>query len=715
MTVSTIYAPITYSGNDATVIFSVSTYWTFDDEADVVVTHTDGDGTQTVWTQGGEGDTGYTLTETEPGNGNWNVTANTAPASGTTLTITRVTPVTQELDLQNGRKYQSDTMESHLDRIVMQIQEDSYSDTSAASATAAASSASAALSSASAAAASAAQIGSLYYTPDSSEADQGVAAIGDGITLYDAATAAGSKKATIILNHDPSNTETEYTLDTSIDWSSLPNLFLEIKPGATLTRTTGDETITLYSPENIIASDRQKITSIDMIDFSSGGTVYPSWWGMAADGATNDSAAFQSAVNSVDGVNGVVVLPAGAIIVESGVTISNSTEVVGSGKNNTTIAAGGNFTSIIQYTASNDNTPNRLADMTISTTGTTTQCVNVGEQTNSLTKMSFERCKFIGNLTGNLFYSSGILVDIHNCEFSANSANTVALQFDRNNQNSKVYDSLFNGSGVGIQVIDGGAGQTCEGIIISGNTFVCAGAYQIELAGDAAWIRIVNNTIDQNEGNYIHILSGAQWTTISGNYIGGGATSTGTAVYIEETAGDHHKIVDNEFLSSGIGVYVKASGADVVNDVVVRGNIFSSMSVMAVRFDSVTNAIVSDNIDDSSSPSAGSWGTEATVTNGTYTVSNNSWQSGALSFFDASATYYLSNNSGTVTNSGGLSSAISSGGTIAHGLFTTPSIVNLSSADAGVTSIFWSADATNITVSYSGGGTHAFHWEAKVR
>ena len=121
MTVSTDYAPKTYNGNGVTTVFPVT--WPFDDDEDVTVTHTTAAGVQTTWVQDGEGATGYTLEETEPGSGDWEVTANTAPDIGTTLTLSRSTPLTQEFDLENGRTYNVNTMEGHLDRMVMQNQE----------------------------------------------------------------------------------------------------------------------------------------------------------------------------------------------------------------------------------------------------------------------------------------------------------------------------------------------------------------------------------------------------------------------------------------------------------------------------------------------------------------------------------------------------------------------------------------------------------------
>lgn len=66
------------------------------------------------------------------------------------------------------------------------------------------------------------------------------------------------------------------------------------------------------------------------------------------------------------------------------------------------------------------------------------------------------------------------------------------------------------------------------------------------------------------------------------------------------------------------------------------------------------------------------------------------------------------------TENKGTSSAIASGATIAHGLRATPTEIAVTPADAGVTDFYATADGTNITVTYSGGGTHAFNWKVSV-
>jgi len=71
-------------------------------------------------------------------------------------------------------------------------------------------------------------------------------------------------------------------------------------------------------------------------------------------------------------------------------------------------------------------------------------------------------------------------------------------------------------------------------------------------------------------------------------------------------------------------------------------------------------------------------------------------------------------NKGYLNENGGTSAAISSGGTIAHGLEGTPTIFSAvptaTASDVQVT-----ADATNLTVTFGGGGSVAFSWRAAMQ
>jgi parallel beta-helix repeat protein len=146
------------------------------------------------------------------------------------------------------------------------------------------------------------------YYPDSDESDQGVTASGTGDTIYDIVTALGTDEhGLIVLRHNGDANTTEYILDTDIDLTLYPYLFIEVQPGAMLARTTGDETLTLKSPEHLITAKDQRITSVDMIDFDAPGEVYAEWWGAVGDGTTDDTSEIQIAIDLVASMEGGLV------------------------------------------------------------------------------------------------------------------------------------------------------------------------------------------------------------------------------------------------------------------------------------------------------------------------------------------------------------------------------------------------------------------------
>lgn len=119
MTVSTAYAPLTYAGNAVTTAFSVT--WPFF-TGSLVVTSISSTGVETVKTltthytvSGGTGTTGLPATGT--------VTMLTAPASGTTLRIERLTPKTQGSTWGENDAFPQAVIEAALDRLTLIAQE----------------------------------------------------------------------------------------------------------------------------------------------------------------------------------------------------------------------------------------------------------------------------------------------------------------------------------------------------------------------------------------------------------------------------------------------------------------------------------------------------------------------------------------------------------------------------------------------------------------
>lgn len=63
---------------------------------------------------------------------------------------------------------------------------------------------------------------------------------------------------------------------------------------------------------------------------------------------------------------------------------------------------------------------------------------------------------------------------------------------------------------------------------------------------------------------------------------------------------------------------------------------------------------------------------------------------------------------------GGITGAIATGATVAHGLATTPTVIIVTAAESGPTDIYAdTVGATTFKINYGGGGTKTFYWRAK--
>lgn len=118
MTVETQTNKAIFQGNDSTETFSYS--FVIPAASDAVVTFTDSDGEQTVLT-----DAQYTITGIGDENGG-TITyplAGDPIATGESLTLERIVPYTQEVDLSNQGGYYPDVVEGMGDQIVYQTQQ----------------------------------------------------------------------------------------------------------------------------------------------------------------------------------------------------------------------------------------------------------------------------------------------------------------------------------------------------------------------------------------------------------------------------------------------------------------------------------------------------------------------------------------------------------------------------------------------------------------
>lgn len=115
MTLLTSDAKIQYNGDGAQTAFPIA--FPFFDAAHIQAVRRESSGVEGVLTQGSD----YTVGG--GGGGTGTLTATAAPASGVTLTIRRVVPLTQDTDYPEGGAFPASSHENALDRLTMMTQQ----------------------------------------------------------------------------------------------------------------------------------------------------------------------------------------------------------------------------------------------------------------------------------------------------------------------------------------------------------------------------------------------------------------------------------------------------------------------------------------------------------------------------------------------------------------------------------------------------------------
>lgn len=446
-------------------------------------------------------------------------------------------------------------------------------------------------------------------------------------------------------------------------------------------------------------------------EFLSGGD-----FGVVADGTTDDTIAMQDAINASIATGIRLMLPPGNIKVTSPLTIGLPCQIQGQGRDETVLVADGDFDAVLHLNGGNAGTSIDVSDLQIDTQGNDTRCVLIDAQTASLWPLTFSNCQFYGDRTGGLVDTSGILSTFLNCEFFANNANSVAINFIDNNQNSTVDTCLFSGFGKGIVVSTAG-GVNCEGIRIVNSVFACPKT-SVTLGGACGYTKLIGNIFDQVLNNYVvFVTENSYLTQMTNNYFGG-ATGNTSALLVLDPGTYGHTITGNTFQQGSTGILAQAFSGAHVSYLTIDGNTFLGCTTTTIQLDSVVPATIVNNTD-IGSPTNGSYATIATDIPGTYTFDNNHWSSNALLNFDGTATYYWGNDLGVygrrvVKTVGTLSGTTV---TITHGLITTPSKV-IFSINPGATNpgASWvtGVTSTQFTVAWENPAIVTVYWEAQV-
>jgi len=124
----------------------------------------------------------------------------------------------------------------------------------------------------------------VYYVPTSREGEPELVFLSEYAGSFpDAIGDIGGTEVTLVVDTDPD--------DLAANLTSPENVMIEWRYPFEVSINTGI-TFTIYSPENIIAGDRQQIfTGLGAAVFTVGGTVHPEWWGENATQGTTDMTA----------------------------------------------------------------------------------------------------------------------------------------------------------------------------------------------------------------------------------------------------------------------------------------------------------------------------------------------------------------------------------------------------------------------------------------
>jgi hypothetical protein len=289
------------------------TNFDWDDDSDLIVTYIAANGAETVLTYNAD----YTVAD-------GTVTYAAAPSTGT-LHITRETPITQDLEIVNGNDFDADTINAALDKqafIAQELAEESgralkvgyasgLSDidvedlvaekflqvNSAGDGIAMGELASAGTLSVSDFGEALLAKTAVVYIVDPSVSDQGAVTVAGNRSIKDIQDRVGAtKSAEIWLMHTAASDVTTFSVDTDIVLTG--NFKVRVFNGAWFDQVTGDETVTIDSTWNLIASPTQQVTAVNMLRFTNGGLLPPGWFGgTGATSTIDDYAALQLTID----------------------------------------------------------------------------------------------------------------------------------------------------------------------------------------------------------------------------------------------------------------------------------------------------------------------------------------------------------------------------------------------------------------------------------
>lgn len=452
----------------------------------------------------------------------------------------------------------------------------------------------------------------VAYIVDASQADQGAAsANADTLTLFDIAALVGTtKSATCYLIHNPvAGSVTNFVFDTSLDLSTYPNLYLKMSQGTRFTQNTGDEVLTLYSSENLLISDQQTITSVDMLAFSIESRVIPNWWGAVADDSTDCTNAITYADTTAAASGGYVEFLPGIHVISS---LTKTAQWRGAGLDVTTIKREDSAATGILITTSE--TEVKISDMTIDgnkanqTNGGNNFYVFTGTDTIRMLRVRITGAYASGGYGAGLNVIDSALNGssyIKNCIVDSNDANGAAIEnaydltisessFFSNGANGAAvdnYDQTFTQKLVNIRIVNNNFdSNTDNGLVVSNyveNNDSADPTYGHDDL-EASQV-IVSNNIARANGAY-GLAIGGYAIQVSGNISRNNCQTSSTAAGVLFTA--FFSNLNNNVIEENQGYGIDAGGCAgcLISNNVINNNINGGINLEANE-----NVLVSNN------------------------------------------------------------------------------------------------------------------------
>jgi hypothetical protein len=322
-------------------------------------------------------------------------------------------------------------------------------------------------------------------------------------------------------------------------------------------------------------------------------------YGAVADNATNNQAAFQSAINAAVALEGAVYIPAGYYKFSSGVTITGAVTIFGDGWGSVIY---GTFATGDMFTVTSQN-PINISNVKITSTISKTAGAAISFDSGAGTQNNFsvvDSCFFENQFRG-VYCFRNAYQRITNNHFSANSANGVSIflgnattpdagdQVVANNQ-------IYGGAGVTGILQSGGGGTR-----IYGNKFLqIQNGYYCQFTGTAqsGIVIVSNNSFDGCTGSSL-LITGTDTAivtdiTINGNVFGGSPTQA--FMYFEATGSANV----GRMAITGNSVIQNSGAQDIITlskigDANISGNTFAGAGAITLT-SSCVDCVVSNNL-----------------------------------------------------------------------------------------------------------------------